>query len=166
MGQLIILVDTRRNGITYRGCPKFLHLSDPASGYFGDIQWPLGIAPWSAECRKSHSWREWTIDCAAGPAHTHSWRHRDPPSTRSDYLKRKFSRHAGYYERRQHTDLKPDLFIERCNFLGSGQSGGLLTLWLQRHMAIDLRVGREMAMMSYARSGRRLSMSHDSFDLV
>lgn len=66
-------------------------------------------------------------------------------------------------EDEQRTNLKPDLFIKRCDLLGSGQRRTLLALRLQRHMPIDLRVGCKMAMVrSYAPSRRRLSVSHSA----
>lgn len=48
-----------------------------------------------------------------------------------------------------HTDLEPDLFVERSNFLGSGQNGCLLGLRLQRQMAVDLGMGSEVAMVGH-----------------
>lgn len=52
-----------------------------------------------------------------------------------------------------HTDLEPDLFVERSDFLGSGHNGCLLSLRLQWQMAVDLGMGSEMAMVGHGGCG-------------
>ena len=46
-----------------------------------------------------------------------------------------------------HTDLKPDLLIERGDFLRGVQWRALLTLRLQGNVAVDLGMSRDVGMM-------------------
>lgn len=63
------------------------------------------------------------------------------------------------------TNLKPDLLIERSNFLGSVET--LLALRLQLNVSVDLWMGCDVPMVrSDASRGRRLGVSHNAGTLV
>lgn len=63
-----------------------------------------------------------------------------------------------------HTDLDPDLLVQRGNLLGRGHRRTLVALRLQGDMAIDLWMSRDGAMMWWRHSSwrRRLGMGHDA----
>lgn len=63
---------------------------------------------------------------------------------------------------KRHTDLKPHLFVQGGDLLGGTEERDLLTLRLQGHMAINLRMDGEMGMAwGYRPGGRRLGVRHD-----